>query len=423
MVCARAARAGSVASMSEANRLVLLCASRVGFALVLTAYASVLPVVREEWGMSAGEAGLIQSAWHVGYLLSLFGAGIVSDRIGPRRTFLAMSWAACASAGLLAWLAADFASCLALHFLAGACSGGSYTPVLSLIAERFPQRRRGAAMGWYLAAASFGYAVALLASAVLTPLTGWRGVFVLAAAGTFAGALLGWMAVRGLDTAGAARPGGRLADSAARLWRNRPAQLAIWSYTFHAWELLGMWAWLPAFIVASLAASSGEPIAATLSLGMLIAGLTHLVSVAGSVTGGVLADRVGRTPVILAMSCASLACSLSFGWLFGSALWLVAVVAVLYNFSAIADSSVFSTVLTETVPADYIGFAFSIRSVLGFGMGALAPWLFGLVLDSAGASGDEWLAWGAAWSALGAVALAGPFLTLKLHAGSPAPRT
>jgi MFS family permease len=135
----------------------------------------------------------------------------------------------------------------------------------------------------------------------------------------------------------------------------------------------------------------------------------------GSVAGGVLADRIGRTRVILAMSCASLACSFSFGWLLGSPLWLVALVAVLYKLTAIADSSVFSTLLTEIVPQEYVGVAFSLRSVLGFGMGALSPWVFGLALDWPGGDTASPAAWGFAWASLGAGALLGPLLTLRLH--------
>ncbi len=127
---------------------------------------------------------------------------------------------------------------------------------------------------------------------------------------------------------------------------------------------------------------------APLAIGVGIAGLTHLASVIGSIAGGTLSDRIGRTRVILIMSLASLVCSFSFGWMLGSALWLITLVAMFYNLTAIGDSSVFSTVLSETVPPSQIGFAFSIRSVLGFGMGAISPWVFGLVLDWAGGAGS-----------------------------------
>jgi MFS family permease len=401
--------------MSNEKWLALLCLSRIGFSLIFTAYASVLPVLMPAWGMSAAQAGLIQSSWHAGYLLSLFFAGFLVDRFGGRTAFLGMSYGACASALLFALLASDFYSGLTLYFLAGLCAGGSYTPVLTLIALRFATGQRGKAMGYYLAAASFGYAVSLLGSSLVAPSYGWRAALMLAAAGTLLGMILAWVALRHTtNVVVRAREQQPWITPIVKVWRNRPAQLAIWSYSFHAWELLGMWAWLPAFLV-SAAANGGEISAGNLQFGVALAGLTHLISVFGSVAGGVLSDRIGRTRVILLMSCTSLLCSFSFGWLVGAAMWIVALVAIVYNFTAIADSAVFSTLLTEVVPQEHIGIAFSIRSVLGFGMGAISPWMFGLVLDWAAAGDASRYSWGLAWGSLGLGALLGPILTIRLH--------
>ncbi|MGZ8994337.1 MAG: MFS transporter [Burkholderiaceae bacterium] len=402
--------------MSDTRWLVLLCASRVGFSLIVTVYSALLPILMGAWQMSAADAGLVQSGWHVGYLISLFGAGLLTDRIGARRTFLLMSGGACISAVLFALFANGFWSALALYFLAGAASGGSYTPVLALIAQRYGAAKRGSAMGWYLAAGSFGYGVSLIACAALAPWAGWRAALALSAISTIAGALLGWFALRGSrDTVPHASTLVPWLASARQLWNNKPAQLAIWSYTFHSWELLGMWAWLPAFLVAA-AAHGGEASAGPLAIGVGIAGLTHFAGVIGSIAGGMLSDRIGRTRVILIMSIASLACSFSFGWMLGAALWLVTAVAILYNLTSIGDSSVFSTVLSETVPPSQIGFAFSVRSVLGFGMGAISPWVFGLVLDwTSGPGNPDQKAWGLAWCSIGIGAMVGPLLTWRLH--------
>lgn len=402
--------------MSDTRWLVLLCASRVGFSLIFTVYSALLPVLLGAWQMSAADAGLVQSGWHVGYLISLFGAGVLTDRIGARKTFLLMSGGACVGAVLFALFSNEFRSGLLLYFLAGLASGGSYTPVLALIAQRYGPARRGGAMGWYLAAGSFGYAVSLIACAALAPWAGWRAGLALSAVATLAGAVLGWLALR--DTRDNAPPVSGLPwlESARQLWQNKPVKLAIGSYTFHCWELLGMWAWIPAFLVA--AAAHGDDISkSSLSLGIGIAGLTHLVSVAGSIAGGTLSDRIGRTRVILIMSCLSLVCSFSFGWMLGCAFWLIALVAIIYNLTAIGDSSVFSTVLSETVPPNQIGFAFSIRSVMGFGVGAISPWVFGVVLDwaSAGAGAPNRQAWGWAWCSIGFGAMLGPLLTWRLH--------
>lgn len=401
--------------MSDTRWLVLLCASRVGFSLIFTVYSALLPVLMGAWQMTAAQAGLVQSGWHVGYLVSLFAAGLLTDRIGARKTFLVMSGGACASAVLFALFSNGFWSGLLLYFVAGLASGGSYTPVLALIAQRYGPAKRGSAMGWSLAAGSFGYAVSLIACAAIAPWAGWRAGLALSAVATIAGAALGWIALRDTrDTVLHASATLPWLESARQLWQNKPAQLAIGSYTFHCWELLGMWAWLPAFLVAA-AAQQGELSTSNLAIGVGIAGVAHLAGVVGSIVGGALSDRIGRTRVILIMSCASLACSFSFGWMLGGALWLIALVAFIYNLTAIGDSSVFSTVLSETVPPSQIGFAFSVRSVLGFGMGAISPWVFGVVLDWAGAGNPDQQAWGLAWSSVGIGALVGPLLTWRLH--------
>ncbi len=402
--------------MSDTRWLVLLCVSRIGFSLIFTVYSALLPVLMGAWQMSAADAGLVQSGWHIGYLISLFAAGLLTDRIGARKTFLLMSIGACVSAVLFAMFSNGFWSALALYFVAGAASGGSYTPVLALISQRYGAAKRGTAMGWYLAAGSFGYAVSLIACAALAPWAGWRAALALSAIATVAGALLGWVALRETrDTPPHASTLLPWLTSARQLWQNKPAQLAIWSYSFHSWELLGMWAWLPAFLVAA-AAYGGDASAGPLAIGVGIAGLTHLASVIGSIAGGTLSDRIGRTRVILVMSLASLVCSFSFGWMLGAPLWIITLVAMVYNLTAIGDSSVFSTVLSETVPPSQIGFAFSIRSVVGFGMGAISPWVFGLVLDSAGgAASPDQSAWGLAWCSIGVGAVLGPLLTWRLH--------
>ena len=395
-----------------------MCASRACFSLIFTAYAAVIPLVQPEWGMSSGETGLVQSAWHVGYLISLFGAGLLVDRIGARDTYLATGLAACASALLFALFANDFASALVFHFVAGLCSGGSYTPGLALIALRYGTATRGWAMGSFLAAASLGYAICLLGSGLMVPAWGWRAALLFSAAATVAGAVLGWAALRGTPNlaAGPIRPQSWMAATRT-LWRNEPAKLVVGAYTLHAWELLGLWAWLPAFLVVAAQAQGDAGSSGMLMAGITLAGLSHLVSVAASLAGGALSDRIGRTRVILIMSCTSIACSFIFGWLIGFAMWIVVLIAAVYSFTAIGDSAVFSTVLTEVVPREYIGVALSLRSVLGFGLGALSPWVFGLTLDltAQGPDAAGAYSWGIAWCTLGAGALLGPLMTLKLQ--------
>lgn len=406
----------SASANSDASWLGWLCCSRISFALMFTAYAAAIPLLKPEWGMSASEAGLIQSAWHAGYLVSLFTIGFLADRYGAKRLFLISSIAASASAMIFALFADNFLSALILYGLTGLFSGGSYTPGLTLISERFASGRRGRAMGFYLAAASCGYALALVLTGLLAPHIGWRGAFIVNASGPLLGTLLALYALRATPNLIHPVPAGQpAANPIPVVLKNKPAMLVTWAYTFHSWEMLGMKAWMPAFLAAA-AYVSGSNATQAASLGAGLTAIAYIGSMTGSIVGGALSDRMGRTWTMLVLSCASITCSLSLGWLIGLPLWLLVAIAAFYSFAAVGDSSVYSTAVTELVPPRYIGAAYSVRSVLGFGAGAFSPWIFGLVLDAAQASqASPMWAWGLAWCSIGAGALLGPLATLRLR--------
>jgi len=402
---------------SDTSWLLWLCASRTSFALMFTAYAAAIPLLKPEWGMSAGEAGLIQSAWHGGYLFSLVAVGFLADRYGAKRVFLVSSIASSISAMVFAVFAESFLTGAILYGLTGLFSGGSYTPGLTLIAERFQSAGRGRAMGFYLAAASGGYALALVITGALTPFIGWRGAFIVNAAGPVLGTLLALYALRGTPNVIHPRSAEQAAEKpVAMILNNKPAMLVTWAYTFHSWEMLGMKAWMPAFLSAAAAYSTGSSATASASLGAGLAAIAYIGSMGGSVTGGWLSDRMGRTWTMLVLATTSACCSLALGWLIGLPLWLLVIICAFYSFTAVGDSSVFSTAVTELVPPRHIGAAYSVRSVLGFGAGATAPWVFGLVLDAAGAAeASPVVTWGLAWCSLGVIALFSPIATWRLR--------
>jgi len=220
--------------VADGRWIALLCLARVGFALIFVAYSAALGWLKQDWGLSSAQAGLIQSSWHAGYLLSLFAVGFLADRYGAKRTFLAASIAACASGLAFAVLADGFVSALLLHGLTGLCSGGSYTPGLTLIAERFPAVRRGRVMGYYLAAASLGYALSLWLSSVLIVSAGWRTALCVCALGPLAASLLAAWVLR--STRNVVHPAVHVNPWRAltQVWRNKPAMLAVWAYVFHS---------------------------------------------------------------------------------------------------------------------------------------------------------------------------------------------
>jgi MFS family permease len=377
----------------------------------------VLPLTQAEWGLSAKEAGLIQSAFHLGYLASLFIVGFIADHFGAKRAYITTGVAACVSPWAFVFLADGFSSAFWLHALTGLCQGGTYTPALALINDNVERARRGRAMGFLIAGSSAGYAICLGIAGLALQFTGWRGALAVVAFLP----VLSWISavavLRETPNVVHARPGGEsLLASLPAVLRSRKGMLSIWGYTFHNWELLGLWAWLPAFLTAALLLHGvASENAATLAL--TFAAFTYVANIAGSILGGTMADRWGRTQTILLWSCVSLALSFSIGWLIGLPVALVVALACLYNLAAIADSSTHSTVLAESVPPHYLGVAYAVRSVVGFGAGVVSPFVFGWALDLAGGgkSSSDSFAWGIAWSTLGLGALLGPLATWKLH--------
>lgn len=397
--------------------LAALCSSRVLSATWFVAYSAVLPLVRQDWGLSARDAGMIQGAFHLGYLSSLFIVGFIADHFGAKRTFLLTGVAGFLSPIAFALLVDDFWSALWLHALTGLTQGGYYTPVLAMVNEHVERQRRGRAMGFMIAASSAGYALALGLAGLVLSFAGWRAALATLAAMPAASWLIALAATRGTPNVVHPRPAGHTVFTAIpAVLRNRKGMLSVWGYTFHSWELLGLWAWLPAFLTAALLVH-GTGAAEAAATGLALSALTYVANIAGSIVGGTMADRWGRTQTILLWSSVSLALSFAIGWMMALPVMLLVAVACLYNFSAIADSSVHSTVIAESVPPHILGAAYAVRSVVGFGTGVISPVVFGWALDLAGGgrtSGDAF-AWGVAWMTLGIGGLLGPLATWRLH--------
>jgi len=406
-----------IAAPGSGRWLALLCASRVLSASWFVAYSAVLPLLREDWGLSARDAGMIQGAFHFGYLASLFIVGFIADHFGAKRAFLVTGVAGFLSPIAFVLLVDGFWSALWLHALTGLTQGGYYTPVLAMVNEHVERQRRGRAMGLMIAASSAGYALALGVAGLVLTFAGWRSALAVVAAMPAASWLIALVAMRATPNVVHPRPEGHtIFTSIPAVLANRKGMLSVWGYTFHSWELLGLWAWMPAFLTAALVIN-GAGAAEAAALGLALSALTYAANIAGSIVGGTMADRWGRTQAILLWSCVSLVLSFSIGWMIALPVALLVAIACLHNFSAIADSSVHSTVIAESVPPHILGAAYAVRSVVGFGTGVISPVVFGWALDLAGGgkmSGDAF-AWGVAWATLALGGLLGPVATWRLQ--------
>jgi MFS family permease len=342
------------------------------------AYAAALPVLQQEWDMSATAAGAISGGFQIGYAVSLFFFSILADRIGSKRVFLLSSFCTVISALLFAFLARDFYSCFILFTLVGTSMGGSYTPGLMMIADRYAPSQRGRAVGFFIASTSLGYALSLAICGAALPWGGYRTAFLLTSSGPVLGFVFAWMTLK--STRNKIFPRRRGQNFSKEVLRNKPAVLYISAYTLHSWEVLGMWAWTPAFLTACLMFQGSEAWAAA-GGGSQIVSLFHIMGMLASFTMGALSDRLGRAFMILVIAGISTVCSFVMGWTIGFPFGVIIVIGMIYSFTALGDSPILSAGITESVDSSYLGAAFALRSFLGFGAGAIAPLVFGAVLD------------------------------------------
>jgi MFS family permease len=298
----------------------------------------------------------------------------------------------------------------------GVALGGTYTPGLKLIAEAFTSSLRGRAMGFFIGSSSLGSAGSLAATGWIAAGWGWRTAFFATALGPVLGALIALIWLKQMKTLKPERTGRAMGKE---LIANPSARLLIAGYSAHCWELDGMRAWIPAFLVACfLVAGSARDSA--LQLGSSLSSLIFLMGVPSTGVAGYLSDRFGRTTVILIIMSASIACSFSIGWMIGGSLFWIGIMGLGYGFFIIAESPVYSSGLSEVVAPHSLGTALGVRSLVGSSAGAIAPTVFGAILDwtnpSPATAGPEIVShWGWAFSALGLGALIGPWAMVKLR--------
>lgn len=361
-------------------------------------YAACIPILIDKWEMSATQAGSISSAFMIGYALSLFVFAWLSDYFGAKRLFILSAALSSVSALLFGFFAHSYLTGLILYAVAASTQGGLYTPAIMLFSDRYEPSRRGTAVGYLIASTSVGYALSLVISGICLSLGGYRAAFIVTGCLPLIGFVLSYFALRTTPNTIYARM--RSIRVSTILMRNRNAQLLIGGYTFHCWELLGMWSWTPAFFAACLAIS-GKSVGETAQFGAYLVASMHLVGALASAAMGRLADHLGRRLVLIQIAMLGACLSFIIGWLNTWHIAVLVTIGLIYYFSAIGDSPVLSTALTEAVEPSYLGSVLAVRSLLGFSAGGISPIVFGVVLDLTNPSGTKPEIWGWAFMVLG----------------------
>lgn len=346
--------------MTKLPSLVLLGIAEVlALSLWFSATATV-PTLLASGAVTPGQASLFTSAVQGGFVAGTVISAIsgLSDRIDARRLFAACTLLG--AAANLAILAFDPASPMVpvLRFVTGASMAGVY-PVGMRIAASWAKGDLGFLVGLLVGAVTLGSASPHLVNAIGG--LDWRLVIATSSAAALVGAVA--ISFAGLGPA-APRAAHFRAMSALKAWRDPALRLANLGYLGHMWELYAMWAWLVVFLGASFA--EVLPAAEADSWARLVTFLTIAVGGLGSIAGGILADRLGRTVVTSAALAISGACCLVVGLLFGASPVLLTALCLIWGVTVVADSAQFSASIAELSEPSLVGTMLTVQTSAGF---------------------------------------------------------
>lgn len=337
----------------------LAVAEFLGMTLWFSATA-VTPALITEFRLSPAHAAWLTLGVQIGFVLGTLVSALLNlpDILNARRLF---AWGcvigALANAGVIGVDGALPA--ILLRLATGVGLAWVYPPGMKIAASWF-DRQRGAALGIIVGALTVGSAFPhLLAS--LTLGVDWRKLMVVASACALAGAAV---------ILGLVRDGPYLSSTApfdpraiGRVFADRRTRLATLGYLGHMWELYAMWTWIAAFAAASVGARSPRLAVQT---GSLIAFVAIASGAVGCVMAGLLADRLGKARVASWAMMVSGGCSALAGFAFGAAPWLLFLLVIVWGFAIVADSALFSALVSEYSARDYVGTALTVQMCSGF---------------------------------------------------------
>jgi MFS family permease len=329
------------------------------FALTLWFSASaVSPQLEIDWDLSVGEVAWLTLTVQLGFVVGAIGIAMsgLADSIPARRLFTISALAAAAvNAALLVISPGTVPLAFVLRFATGVLLAGVYPSGLKVMSGWF-RTGRGMALGALVGALTIGSATPHLVRGFGVD---WQGVILVASALTVVAA---WaMTFRVADGPFEVPVSPFSWAHVGGVVQNRGFRLSTYGYLGHMWELYAMWTWTAAWLIAS-ARDGGY------STGWVSTATFFIIAIGGigSYGAGILADRVGRTPVAGGSMAISGSCAAASVVLFGLSPLLLIPVFLVWGLTVVSDSAQFSTMVTETVSPEHRGTALALQTGLGF---------------------------------------------------------
>ena len=342
-----------------------------------TVMAIVGPVLAIELGLSASELGMLAAFLFAAYAAAQLPLGVALDAFGARRVQAALMALAALGFAVFA-LSPDFIGLAIGRVMIGIGISAGLMAVIKAHSEWFEVNRRAHLTGIAMAIGSLGSALTTTPVQALLPALGWRGVFAVLGAMTFAVAVWIFFAVPDKPRVpGPARTlmgdiavSGRILAS-RNFWRYGPAMGTLSMFNF---AYLGLWAgpWL-----RDVAGMDGPARAGVLFL-------YTLAMVAGSMITGSASSRAsiaGLPPFIVPVVCLGAMVVLQIGMMFQPS--HVAVVILLWGAAAVfgAAGPVAYVAMGQLFPPEQTGRVSTAVNMLSLGGAFLVQAAIGWILD------------------------------------------
>lgn len=340
----------------------------VSIYLVKSVLPPVLPVLSSELGLSHAQAGLLETAYLIGYIAVKMPAGALSDRYGPRRVLAASMLGYGAASAATMW-ARGFTDIFALRLLVGLFQGVHLPVANALLSDRFGERQ-GRAIGFNESGPNVGSTLAFPLTVSILSVWSWRAAFLALSLPAFAlsGAALLLMREEPRRPKEQGGEGNGIMD----YWRVLlPFAVAHGVYNL---VLRAAFTFTPSFLVEY----RGMDVAAA---GFLAAAMP-LAGILAKVSSGFVAERAGRRASICGATTLSAVFLVALVSLPGGsyvAVNLVALGLTLYSFSPIIYAST-----TASLPSGLKTTGLGAVTMFGNVVGAVSSSLVGALIDSHG---------------------------------------
>jgi MFS family permease len=336
-------------------------------------YSMVLAELLVHLGISKPQAGFLNSLTLAASAVGGIAFGVVADRVGRTRALMA-SILVYSVASFACGLSQTLTQLAACRLVLGLGMGGEWTTGAALIAETWPPRHRGKALGLMQSAWAIGEAIAAAVTLVVLPRFGWRAVFFV---GVLPALVVLWIWTRVPESPIWLERGKPRDASLAAMWRPDIRWKGVVATLMNACSMFGYWGlftWIPGYL-ALPEAQGGR------GLG-IVASLTWVLFMApgkwlGYTLFGFAADGIGRRRSYVLYLVVAAALVPVFGST-RSLVWLLALGPFVGFFGA-GFFSGFGAVASELFPTEIRATAMGLTYNIGRGFSALAPFAVGWV--------------------------------------------